>query len=105
MNEYIKKQDLIDWCNETYKKQINIKGKEYVNAFLQAVIICPTADVAPRAEVVDEFVNRLKATPIKDEFTMLDLSTRKEIYKYLNCFLLQIRCSIDDVAREMKGGE
>lgn len=45
MDEYIKKQDLIDWCNETYKKQTNIKGKEYVNAFLQAVIICPAADV------------------------------------------------------------
>lgn len=50
MDEYIKKQDLVDWCNETYKKQTNIKGKEYVNAFLQAVIIAPTADVVPRAD-------------------------------------------------------
>lgn len=68
MDEYIKKQDLIDWCDETYKKQTNIKGKEYVNAFLQAVIICPTADVAPKSEVdlyrkqVDELEDELAST-------------------------------------------
>lgn len=68
MDEYIKKQDLIDWCNEIYKKQTNIKGKEYVNAFLHAVVICPTADVAPKSEVdlyrkqVDELEDELAST-------------------------------------------
>ena len=45
MNRYIDAQDLVDWCNETFQSQSTIAGKEYVNAFLQAVVCSPTADV------------------------------------------------------------
>ena len=58
MDEYIKKQDLIDWCNETYQKQTKIQGKEYCNAFLQAVVMAPTADVVPKSEVENIISNQ-----------------------------------------------
>lgn len=45
MSRYIDAQNLVDWCNRTFQVQSTITGKEYVNAFLQAVVCCPSADV------------------------------------------------------------
>lgn len=54
MARYIDSKYLVDWCNEMYQKQTQIKGKEYCNAFLQTVVTAPTADVAPKSEVARE---------------------------------------------------
>jgi rubrerythrin len=50
MARYIDSKYLVDWCNEMYQKQTQIKGKEYCNAFLQTVVTAPTADVVPKSE-------------------------------------------------------
>jgi hypothetical protein len=44
-----------------YQKQTQIKGKEYCNAFLQAVVTAPTADVAPKSEVAREIFEEIEA--------------------------------------------
>lgn len=59
MARYIDSKYLVDWCNEMYQKQTQIKGKEYCNAFLQAVVTAPTADVAPKSEVARAFRQRM----------------------------------------------
>lgn len=53
MPRYIESKYLVDWCNEMYQKQTKIMGKEYCNAFLQAVVVAPTADVVPKSEVAE----------------------------------------------------
>ena len=45
MSRFIDSQELVDWCNKTFQAQSTVVGKEYVNAFLMAVVNCPTADV------------------------------------------------------------
>lgn len=53
MARYSNTDELINWCNETYKAQTTVVGKGYVNAFLQAVVMSETEDVVPRSEVKD----------------------------------------------------
>ena len=90
---YIDKTKLINWCNETYKAQTTVVGKGYVNAFLQAIVMSETADVVPRSEVIDEFVERLHKEKIiiKDHRGQLGEVVRIGF--------------IDRIAKEMKENE
>ena len=46
MPRYIDADKLVAWCNRSMQAQSTTTGKEYVNAFLTAVLSCsPTADV------------------------------------------------------------
>lgn len=84
MDEYIKKQDLIDWCNETYQKQTKIQGKEYCNAFLQAVVMAPTADVVPKSEperLVDRWIGSGELTPDEKTLRLIE-ALRDEAKRY-----------------------
>lgn len=45
MSRYIDADKLVAWCNETSQTQSTVAGKAYVDAFLTAVLSCPTADV------------------------------------------------------------
>lgn len=87
MDEYIKKQDLIDWCNETYQKQTKIQGKEYCNAFLQAVVMAPTADVVPKSEVekliIDRNAARLGMIAEHERLKMARADVAREIFAEL----------------------
>ena len=58
-----------------------------------------------QSEVVDEFVKRLKETPIKLSLPLFGLSTKDEIEAYFNDIMLEVRDAIDRIAKEMKGGE
>lgn len=58
-----------------------------------------------QSEVIDEFADRLKEAPIKCGLPLLGLSTKEEIEEYFNGIMLQIRDAIDEIAKEMKGGE
>ena len=58
-----------------------------------------------QSEVVDEFVKRLKETPIKLSLPLFGLSTKDEIEEYFNDIMLEVRDAIDRIAKEMKGGE
>ena len=55
-------------------------------------------------EVIDEFTEKLKETPIKYGLPLLGLTTKGEIEEYFNCIMLQVREAIDSIANEMKGG-
>lgn len=56
-----------------------------------------------QSEVIDEFAERLKETPIKCGLPLLGLSTKEEIEEYFNGIMLQVRDAIDNIAKEMKG--
>ena len=58
-----------------------------------------------QSEIVDEFVKRLKETPIKLSLPLFGLSTKDEIEAYFNDIMLEVRDAIDRIAKEMKGGE
>ena len=58
-----------------------------------------------QSEVVDEFVKRLKETPIKLSLPLFGLSTKDEIEAHFNDIMLEVRDVIDRIAKEMKGGE
>lgn len=58
-----------------------------------------------QSEVVDEFVKRLKETPIKLSLPLFGLSTKDEIEAHFNDIMLEVRDAIDRIAKEMKGGE
>ena len=58
-----------------------------------------------QSEVIDEFVKRLKETPIKLSLPLFGLSTKDEIEAYFNDIMLEVRDAIDRIAKEMKGGE
>ena len=58
-----------------------------------------------QSEVVDEFVKRLKETPIKLSLPLFGLYTKDEIEAYFNDIMLEVRDAIDRIAKEMKGGE
>jgi hypothetical protein len=60
MARYIDADKLVDWCKETLQVQSTLAGKAYVDAFLTAVLSCPTADVAPRAEVAREIFEEIE---------------------------------------------
>lgn len=64
-----------------------------------------TADVVPKSEVIDEFAEKLKEAPIKCGLPLFGLSTKEEIEEYFNDIMLQVRDAIDNIAKEMKGGE
>lgn len=55
--------------------------------------------------VIDEFAEKLKEAPIKCGLPLLGLSTKEEIEEYFNGIMLQVRDAIDNIAKEMKGGE
>lgn len=57
-----------------------------------------------QSEVVDEFVKRLKETPIKLSLPLFGLSTKDEIEAHFNDIMLEVRDAIDRIAKEMKGG-
>jgi hypothetical protein len=57
-----------------------------------------------QSEVVDEFAERLKETPIKCGLPLFGLSTKEEIEEYFDGIMLQVRDTIDSIAKEMKGG-
>lgn len=56
-------------------------------------------------EVVDEFVKRLKETPIKLSLPLIGLSTKDGIEAHFDDIMLEVRIAIDRIAEEMKGGE
>lgn len=58
-----------------------------------------------QSEVIDEFAERLKEAPIKCGLPLLGLSTKEEIEEHFNDIMLQVRDAIEDIAKEMKGGE
>ncbi len=58
-----------------------------------------------QSEVVDEFVKRLKETPIKLSLPLFGLSTKDEIEEHFNDIMLEVRDAINRVAKEMKGDE
>ena len=58
-----------------------------------------------QSEVIDEFAEKLKEAPIKCGLPLLGLSTKEEIEEYFNGIMLQVRDAIDNIAKEMKGGE
>lgn len=57
-----------------------------------------------QSEVVDEFVKRLKETPIKLSLPLFGLSTKDEIEAHFNDIMPEVRDAIDRIAKEMKGG-
>ena len=58
-----------------------------------------------QSEVVDEFVKRLKETPIKLSLPLFGLSTKDEIEAHFDDIMLEVGDAIDHIAKEMKGGE
>ena len=58
-----------------------------------------------QSEVVDEFVKRLKETPIKLSLPLFGLSTKDEIEAHFDDIMLEVGDAIDRIAKEMKGGE
>ena len=58
-----------------------------------------------QSDVIDEFAEKLKEAPIKCGLPLFGLSTKKEIEEYFNDIMLQVRDAIDNIAKEMKGGE
>ena len=58
-----------------------------------------------QSEVIDEFAEKLKEAPIKCGLPWFGLSTKEEIEEYFNDIMLQVREAIDNIAKEMKGGE
>lgn len=56
-----------------------------------------------QADVIDEFVQKLKEAPIKCGIPLLGLSTKEEIEEYFNGIMLQVKDAIDSIAKEMKG--
>ena len=73
---YIDADKLINWCNETFKAQTTVAGKEYINAFLQAIVMSETEDVVPRAEY--ERMCRLAELRKKDHEDTCDLLYEEE---------------------------
>ena len=55
-------------------------------------------------EVVDEFVKRLKETPIRLSLPLFGLSTKDEIEAHFDDIMLEVGDAIDRIAKEMKGG-
>ena len=58
-----------------------------------------------QGDVIDEFAEKLKEAPIKCGLPLFGLSTKEEIEEYFNDIMLQVRDAIDNIAKEMKGGE
>lgn len=58
-----------------------------------------------QSEVVDEFVKRLKETPIRLSLPLFGLSTKDEIEAHFDDIMLEVGDAIDRIAKEMKGGE
>ena len=58
-----------------------------------------------QSEVVDEFVKRLKETPIRLSLPLFGLSTKDEIEAHFDDIMLEVGDAIDRIAEEMKGGE
>ena len=57
-----------------------------------------------QSEVVDEFVKRLKETPIRLSLPLFGLSTKDEIEAHFDDIMLEVGDAIDRIAKEMKGG-
>lgn len=60
-------------------------------------------DYRKQSEVIDEFVKKLKQTPIKCKLPLLGLSTKEEIEEYFDDIMLQVGDAIDRIAKQMKG--
>jgi hypothetical protein len=74
-----------------------------VDEAIDEVEDAPDADIAPKSEVIDEFVKRLKNAPIKCSLPLFGLQTKGEIEEYFNDIMLQFGNAIDNIAKEMKG--
>ena len=84
MARYIDVDNLVAWCNRTFQAQSTVAGKQFVDAFLTAVLACPTANVAPIADTVRKMQERLRQEFRKDG--------RSNYY---------IKMTIDQIAKEM----
>lgn len=106
MAEIIHKADVNNDTNTIYfplsmAECLNKHGAKRTNASIALY----NAGYRKQSEVIDEFAEKLKEAPIKCGLPLLGLSTKEEIEEYFNGIMLQVRDAIDNIAKEMKGGE
>ena len=83
----------------------SVFGKPTMVSVVEIAKILYNAGYRKQSEVIDEFAEKLKEAPIKCGLPLFGLSTKEEIEEYFNDIMLQVRDAIDNIAKEMKGGE
>ena len=85
MDEYIKREDVL----KAIEALPNVCGCSAIDRTDAEVVImdCPTADVAPKSEVVEVFANRLK----------------ERLYTIPTVYNSHFSRMVDNIAKDMKG--
>ena len=125
-NEELFKQALVEGLNRRFDReieeakkieQIEEIAKYLCKSYSPYCSMCPdcyaeeeatalyNAGYRKQSDVIDEFAEKLKEAPIKCGLPLFGLSTNEEIEEYFNDIMLQVRDAIDNIAKEMKGGE
>ena len=119
-NEELFKQALVEGLNRHFDREIEeakkieqieemakaiheVENLEWLEDTLAEALY--NAGYRKQSEVIDEFAEKLKEAPKKCGLPLLGLSTKEEIEEYFNGIMLQVRDAIDNIAKEMKGGE
>ena len=104
MARYIDADKLVDWCKETFQVQSTVAGKAYVDAFLTAVCSCPTADVAPRAEVAREIFEEIEKIIEKHHSECYEYEDGDECDTAIT-YISYLSVDIDDLKKKYTEGQ